>query len=91
MRTLRPARSRLKRIAAAVALCAVGGVLAAQPAFADPPWERDHHWRHRHHQRYYEPVYPPPVYYAPPPRVYYAPPPVVYAPPPGLSITIPLR
>ena len=90
MRTLRPARSRLKRNAAAVALCAATGIFAAQPAFADHDEWRHEHWRH--HRRHYHPVYPPPVYYAPPPRpYYYAPPLVVYAPPPGLSITIPLR
>ena len=73
-----------------LALAAVAGttLLAAAPAFANPPhWAPAHGWRAQHHQprHYYRGpayVYVPaaPVYYAPPAPYYYAPPPrpVIY-------------
>ena len=76
----------------ALALVAGTTVLAAAPAFADPPhWAPAYGWRaqHRHPHYYYRApvtvyyparpvvVVPPPYYYAPPPRVVY-PGPVFY-------------
>ena len=77
-----------------LALAAGTTLLAAAPAFADPPhWAPAHGWRAKHHHPHYyyrAPAYvyyparpvvvvPPPVYYAPPPApVYYRPAPVVY-------------
>jgi hypothetical protein len=65
----------LKRLALAAA--AGTSLLAAAPAFADPPhWAPAHGWRATHHHHYRsQPVVvyaPAPVYYYPPPR------PVIY-------------
>jgi hypothetical protein len=69
----------------ALALAAGTALMAAAPAFADPPSHWDHRapaygWRAKpHHHHYYRgPAY---VYYPARPVVI-APPPVVYAPPP---------
>lgn len=83
----------------ALALAAGTTLLAASPAFADPPhWAPAHGWRAKHHHPHY--VYRAPAYvYYParpvvvvPPPVYYAPAPVYYAPPaPVLYGHIPLN
>jgi len=79
----------------AIALAAGGTLLAATPAFADPPRHWDHRapahgWRakHHHHHPHYRGtayVYYParPVVVLPPPRIVYAPPPPVYYAPPA--------
>jgi len=73
-----------------LALAAGTTLLAAAPAFADPPrWAPAHGWRAQHYRPHH--YYPAPAYvYYParpvvvaPPPVYYAPPPVYYAPPPA--------
>ena len=77
-----------------LALAAGTTLLAAAPAFADPPHRAPAHgWRAQHYRPHYyyrAPTYvyypvrpvvvaPPPVYYAPPPApVYYRPVPAVY-------------
>jgi hypothetical protein len=97
MRAIGSTSSKIKRVAAALAVAA--GVLAlgslAAPAMADDDgWRRHrhhhhhgHHWRHKHHRHHHHGRayfnYGPPAYYYAPPRVYYAPPPVYYAPPPA--------
>ena len=73
----------------ALALAAGTALLAAAPAFADPPrWAPAYGWRaaHRHPHYYYRApayVYVParPVVVVPPPVAYAPAPPVVYAPP----------
>jgi hypothetical protein len=75
----------LKRLS----LAAAAGVslLAAAPAFADPPhWAPAHGWRAQHHYPHYYYRAPAYVYYParpvviapPPPAYYYAPAPVIY-------------
>ena len=73
----------LKRLALTAA--AGTSLLAAAPAFADPPhWAPAYGWRaHNHYPHYYRApayVYYParPVVVAPPPAYYYTPAPVLY-------------
>jgi hypothetical protein len=71
----------------ALALAASSALLAAAPAFADPPhWAAAHGWRAKQpHARHYHPYYGyrAPAYVLVPARpVYVVPPPVIYAPPP---------
>ena len=94
MRAMRSATSRLKRVGAAVAVCAGLGLLAAQPALADD-WRGRHGHHHHHHQPRVFFNYGPPVYYAPPPVVYRPayvyPAPTYYAPPPALGLSFQFR
>ena len=84
--------TRLRRIAALLAVGMALGILAVSPAIAghddDDDWDHHHHhgrgWYKHHHEDY---VYegPAPVYVVPPPPVYVVPappPPVVYRPAP---------
>lgn len=83
----------------ALVLAAGTTLLAAAPAFADPPrWAPAHGWSAKHHRPQYDYRAPAhvvvparPIVVAPPPVVY-APPPVVYVPPaPVLYGHIPVR
>ena len=87
----------------ALATAAAGALIAAAPAFANPPhWAPAHGWRaehrHCHHDVRRQPVVvvqPAPYYYVPPrpvvvyqPPVYVAPPrPVIVYRQPGLSVS----
>jgi hypothetical protein len=76
-------RSRLPRVAAAVALTAAAVLPVAMPTPAHAWWRAGF--------GFYGPgvVFAPPVVVAPPPVVYAPPPPVVYAPPPVVAYAAP--
>jgi len=93
---------RYRRLGMLAAPVLALGVLAAQPAMADPLWYGHHH---KHRAAYvgagsgYVYAPPPVVYVAPPPRMIYAPAPrIVYVAPPApiypsfsFGITVPLH
>jgi hypothetical protein len=100
MKTISTRRAKLGRVAISLALAAIIGGIAVQPARADDDrgrgreeWRGDDHYRghdrdrdHDWHRRHRD------VYVAP--GYDYAPPPVVYAPipvAPSLNFFIPLR
>jgi hypothetical protein len=84
-------RSKIGKIAIAIAFAIVVCGVVARPAMAD---RDDHHRRGRQHQKWHHhdrhEQRPDVIYnYASSPYVYYAPPPVVYVPappPPGINL-----
>jgi hypothetical protein len=67
----------------ALVLAAGTSLLAAAPAFADPPhWAPAHGWRAKQHRPHFYPYRVPAYVYAPARPVVVVSPPVVYAPPP---------
>lgn len=84
-------RTRIGKIAVAIAFAFVIGIIAVKPALADHHhgWHHGHHWGHFHH--YVAPA-PAPLtdYYVPPANYYTAPEPYYYSepapPPPGVSL-----
>jgi len=81
---------RYRRLALLAAPILALGVLAAEPAMADPLWYGHHH---KHRAAYvgagYGYVYaPPPVIYAPAPRIVYVAPPAPIYPSFSFGITV---